>query len=229
MKLLNAQHLSIGYEGKKIVSHINFTIEESDYVVIIGENGSGKTTLIKTVLGLLKPLSGKITFQLKKNKIGYLSQLKEINKDFPASVYEVVISGCLNHKRILSFYHKKDKELAELNLKKFKIEHLKSKSFSELSGGEQQRVLLARAMCASSQVLILDEPTLSLDKRSSNDLYRLIEKLHQENITIIMISHDLEEAIKYANKVIEIKDHKFFMKTKEQYVNEVRTSGCNHF
>lgn len=218
MNLIKFNKLNIGYENKSVIKNINFTIDEGDYIVIIGENGSGKTTLIKTLLGLIKPLSGDIDISIKKNQIGYLPQRNEDKNNFPASVYEVIISGCLNNKKWFSFYNKKDHMKVMENLKKFNIEKLKYKNFKELSGGERQKVLLARAMCASSKILILDEPDISLDKKTTLELYNIISKLNEDKITIIMISHDLDKTINYANKILEIKDNKATFKSKQDYI-----------
>lgn len=226
MSIISCHHLSIGYEGKQIVKNINFDLVEKDYLLIIGENGSGKTTLIKTLLGLIKPLKGKIKFNnLKTNEIGYLPQINYAKKFFPASVLEVVMSGCLNNKKFLTFYTKKDIEIVNMNLKKFKIEGLKKRNFGELSGGQQQKVLLARAMCASSKVLVLDEPSTSLDKKSVTDLYNLINQINKEGTIIIMISHDLEKSLKDANKILEINEENIFFGVKEDYVGEIK---CCH-
>ncbi len=226
MSIISCHHLSIGYEGKQIVKNINFDLEEKDYLLVIGENGSGKTTLIKTLLGLIKPLKGKIKFNnLKTNEIGYLPQINYAKKFFPASVLEVVMSGCLNNKKFLTFYTKKDIEIVNMNLKKFKIEGLKKRNFGELSGGQQQKVLLARAMCASSKVLVLDEPSTSLDKKSVTDLYNLINQINKEGTIIIMISHDLEKSLKDANKILEMNEENIFFGAKEDYVGEIK---CCH-
>lgn len=226
MSIISCHHLSIGYEGKQIVKNINFDLEEKDYLLVIGENGSGKTTLIKTLLGLIKPLKGKIKFNnLKTNEIGYLPQINYAKKFFPASVLEVVMSGCLNNKKLLTFYTKKDIEIVNMNLKKFKIESLKRRNFGELSGGQQQKVLLARAMCASSKVLVLDEPSTSLDKKAVIDLYNLINQINKEGTIIIMISHDLEKSLKDANKILEINEENIFFGVKEDYVGEIK---CCH-
>lgn len=226
MSIISCHHLSIGYEGKQIVKNINFDLEEKDYLLVIGENGSGKTTLIKTLLGLIKPLKGKIKFNnLQTNEIGYLPQINYAKKFFPASVLEVVMSGCLNNKKFLTFYTKKDIEVVNMNLKKFKIENLKKRNFGELSGGQQQKVLLARAMCASSKVLVLDEPSTSLDKKSVTDLYNLINQINKEGTIIIMISHDLEKSLKDANKILELNEENIFFGVKEDYVGEIK---CCH-
>ncbi|MDD3392525.1 MAG: ATP-binding cassette domain-containing protein [Bacilli bacterium] len=221
MNLISCYKLSVGYENKKVVTDVNININTGDYLVIVGDNGSGKTTIVKTLLGLIKPLRGKISFNVEKNSIGYLPQKNEDKSNFPASVYEVVISGCLNSKKWLSFYNKSDAQRVNINLHKFGVAKLKNKNFKELSGGERQRVLLARAMCAFSKVLILDEPNTGLDQKTTRELYDLIEKINKEGITIIMISHDLDKTLKYANKILEVKEGKAIYRTKEQYLSGV--------
>lgn len=162
--MLNIKDLSVFYDNNEVLSNINFSLNKGDYLSIIGENGSGKTTLIKTILGLIKPKKGNIHFDnIKKNEIGYLPQQGIIQKSFPASVFEVVISGRLNNKKFLPFYTHKDKKIALDNLKKLNIENLKNKSYKDLSGGQQQRVALARALCSTKELLILDEPSTGLD------------------------------------------------------------------
>ena len=184
MSLININNASIGYEGKSIISNINLKINEGEYVCIVGENGSGKTTLMKCLLGLIQPLSGSITFGdgLKQNEIGYLPQQTKLQKDFPASVNEVVMSGCLNKKFTL-FYSKEQKEIAKKNMELTGIYDQRKKCFRELSGGQQQRALLARALCATTKLLILDEPVTGLDPKASADMYSLIKSLNENGIS----------------------------------------------
>jgi zinc transport system ATP-binding protein len=207
MALITCDKLSLGYEGKAILEDLNFSIESGDYFCIVGENGSGKTTLMRTLLGLIKPMGGSITFGegLKSSQIGYLPQQTTLQKEFPASVREIVLSGCRSEKRIHPFYSKEQKNTAQEAMDKMQISHLARKSYRELSGGQQQRVLLARALCAASKVLLLDEPVSGLDPKVTAEMYEVIEQLNQnEKITIIMISHDLGEAIHYANRILHI-------------------------
>ena len=219
MPLLSFENISIGYDNSPIVENLNFAIEKGDYLTILGENGAGKSTLLKTMLGLIKPLSGKIVFdtEVKKTDIGYLPQQTVVQRDFPASVWEIVVSGCLAKDGLRPFYSKKDKALAEANIKKLGLEQLKKICYRELSGGQQQRVLLARALCASDKILVLDEPVTGLDPKVTVQLYELIDSLNKEGITIIMISHDLH-ALQHANKVLHL-GHQTFFGTKEDYLN----------
>lgn len=216
--LFYCDNLSIGYDNKPILSPINFCIEIKDYLVILGENGAGKSTLIKTLLGLIKPISGSVVLssQLDKTSIGYLPQQNVSQKDFPASVEEVVLSGFLAHSGFRIFYTKKEREKAFENIKKMGLDGLEKKSFSELSGGQRQKVLLARALCAAKNVLLLDEPVSSLDPRSTDEMYQIITKLNNANMAIIMVSHDIK-SLEYANKVLHLGQNIFFG-TKEDYL-----------
>ena len=191
--------LDIGYDGKTVVSGLNFEINDGDYLCIVGENGSGKTTLMKTLLGLIPLLGGSIQ-GLNKNDIGYLPQISDIQKDFPATVEEVVLSGT---KKL--FYRKKEKDLMRFNLERLNIANLSKCKFFELSGGQRQRVLLARALCASKKILLLDEPVSGLDPKATAMMYEIINKLNKEDgMTIIMISHDLNGSLKYASNVLNV-------------------------
>ena len=191
--------LDIGYDGKTVVSGLNLKINDGDYLCIVGENGSGKTTLMKTLLGLIPLLGGSIQ-GLNKNNIGYLPQISDIQKDFPATVEEVVLSGT---KKL--FYRKKEKDLMRFNLERLNIANLSKCKFSELSGGQRQRVLLARALCASKKILLLDEPVSGLDPKATAMMYEIINKLNKEDgMTIIMISHDLNGSLKYASNVLNV-------------------------
>ena len=211
MPLLSFDNLSIGYENTVVLENLSFDIEKGDYIAIIGENGAGKSTLLKTMLGLIPPLKGQIVFdkEVKKTEIGYLPQQTIAQRDFPASVWEVVISGCLARNGLRPFYSKEDKALAEANIEKMGLSELRNRCYRELSGGQQQRVLLARALCSSDKLLVLDEPVTGLDPKVTNQLYEVVHSLNQEGITIIMISHDLH-VLKYTNKVLHIGRNTYF-------------------
>ncbi len=198
------KNLSVGYNNTVLHKDINFTIPLGSYVCVIGDNGVGKSTLIKTLLGLLSPLAGSICFgeNLKARDIGYLPQQSETQKDFPASVFEVVLSGCLNRMGLRPFYTKLEKKRARDMLEKLGISALCKKSFRELSGGQQQRVLLARALCATNKALLLDEPTANLDALATKEFYALLKRLNAEGITIIMITHNFNELISDADYVL---------------------------
>ena len=220
MAQIICRDLAIGYEGKTVVQNINLSVKKGDYLCVIGENGAGKSTFMKTLLGLLPPVSGKIEFYdgLKKNEIGYLPQQTEVQKDFPASVREIVLSGCQSRCGWRPFYNKEEKMVAQRAMEKMMIQDLADQCYRELSGGQQQRVLLARALCAAQKILLLDEPVSGLDPRVTAEMYQLIRNLNKKDgITIIMISHDIAAAVKYATHILHIGEHCFFG-TKKQYL-----------
>ena len=219
MTLLTVRDLSFGYDSHAIISNLNFTVNSGDYLCIVGENGSGKTTLMKTLLGLREPLSGQIIpgDGLRPNEIGYLPQQTVVQKDFPASVREIVLSGCQGRCGLRPFYNRAEKQLAEENMKRMGITDLADSCYRELSGGQQQRVLLARALCATRKILLLDEPVSGLDPKVTEEMYSLIRELNSEGITIIMISHDISAAVKYASHILHI-GSKVFFGTKDEYV-----------
>ena len=220
MALLSIENLTVGYEGEAVLDNISFSIDKGDYLCIVGENGSGKTTLMKTMLGLIPPIKGQIKHGdgLKKNEIGYLPQQTVVQKDFPASVREIVLSGCQNRSRFIPFYTKEDKQLAAEKLKELDIADLSGRCNRDLSGGQQQRVLLARALCATGKLLVLDEPVAGLDPVVTAEMYDLISVLNRKGIAVIMISHDLNMALEYASHILHIGNDVFFG-TKEEYLN----------
>ncbi len=203
---IEAKNLSLGYEKQEVVSDLNFTVSEGDYLCIIGENGSGKTTLMKTLLSLNAPLKGEIVFSddVKKNQIGYLPQQSALHKDFPAIVEEIVISGFAGKNGLYPFYKEEQKAKAKENMEKMKIADLAKRPFADLSGGQQQRVLLARALCATDKILLLDEPVAGLDSNASANMYELIESLHKQGTTIIMITHNIDDVLSCATHVLKI-------------------------
>lgn len=215
MSLITVDKLSVGYDGVPVEKDISFSVEQGDYLCIVGENGSGKTTLMKTLLGLLQPISGSIKFDA--GGIGYLPQQTVVQKDFPASVREVVLSGCQGRCGLRPFYNKEEKALADANMGKMGILQLKNKSFRELSGGQQQRVLLARALCATQKLLLLDEPVSGLDPKVTMEMYDMIKKLNEEGITIIMITHDIKLATIYASHILHL-GTRFFFGTTDEYL-----------
>lgn len=221
MSLMNVKSLSLGYEGKVIVKGLDFTVNSGDFISIIGENGTGKTTLIKGLLGLIGKIDGSIEFSegLGQNSIGYLGQKNLINKDFPASVEEIVMSGFLNSKLSGLFYKKSQREEAAKLMERTGILSLRKTTFSQLSGGQQQRVLLCRALCATSKLILLDEPATGLDPKASADFYNLLTELNKEGVTVIMVSHDISTAIKLSSHILYLgKDESFFGST-HQYLH----------
>ena len=221
MSQIECKDVSVKYENQVVLEDISFSIEQGDYLCIVGENGSGKSTLVKTILGLENSKLGQIVFGegLNKNEIGYLPQQTQAQKDFPASVYEVVLSGCLNSKGFSPFYSMKDKKLANEMIKSLGIENIKRKSFRELSGGQQQRVLLARALCATKKIIILDEPITGLDPTVTREMYSLIKEINKKGITIIMVSHDINFAVNNASKILHLKKNIKFFGNTEDYAN----------
>lgn len=220
MSQIICKNLVLGYDSKPVVSDLSFTVSKGDYLYIVGENGSGKTTLMKTLLGLSSPISGSVIFGegFSQNEIGYLPQQTVIQRDFPASVREIVLSGCLNSCKFRPFYGKTEKTLADKNMEKLGILNIADRCYRELSGGQQQRVLLARALCSTHKMLLLDEPVSGLDPKVTEEMYGIIKSINEnDGITVIMISHDSEAAAKYAGNVLHIGDPVFFG-TKEEYL-----------
>ena len=219
MSVITVQNVSVAYGGRNVIEDVSFTLEEGDYLCIAGENGSGKTTLLKAITGLLKLKNGSIKFGdgLKNNEIGYLPQQTDMQKDFPASAREVVLSGFVGSMGLRPFYTKKQKNAADATMKRLGIFELQKKCYHELSGGQQQKILLARAICASGRLIVMDEPTTALDSGASEEFYSLISKLNKEGMTVVVISHDIPGIIGYANKVLHLGEQKplFFGSAKD--------------
>lgn len=219
MAFIKAESLALGYDNGIIVKDLDFEVNAGNYLCIVGENGSGKSTLMRTLLGLQNPKGGRIILGdgLTKKEIGYLPQQTQVQKDFPASVKEIVISGCQARCGLRPFYNREEKELAGKNMERLGITELSSRSYRELSDGQQQRVLLARALCATQKLLILDEPVSGLDVKVTAELYTIIKELNRDGITIIMVSHDIAAAVKYASHILHIGDQIFFG-TRDSYL-----------
>ncbi len=219
MPQIICENAALGYDGKPIVTGLNFTVNSGDYLCIVGENGSGKSTLMKTILNLTPPLAGSIRMEgLRPTEIGYLPQQTQVQRDFPASVQEIVRSGFQGQQGWRPFYTKEEKAAASANLERLGLGGFERRCYRELSGGQQQRVLLARALCATRKCLLLDEPISGLDPKAAAQMYEIIEQLHQEGITIIMISHDLSSALDYATHILHIGKTLFFG-TREDYLH----------
>ncbi len=220
MALIECKDASFAYEGVSVLEGVDFSLNAGDYLCIVGENGSGKSTLVKGLLGLKKPESGQILYGdgLKSTEIGYLPQQTMVQRDFPASVYEVVLSGCLNSLGRRLRYGPAERERAESNLERLGIEDLRDKSYQALSGGQQQRVLLARALCATKKLLLLDEPVTGLDPIATGEMYNLIKLINLcDDITVIMVSHDLHEAVRYATHILHLGRRQLFFGTSAAY------------
>ena len=222
MTLIRCSDVTLGYEGVTAVSHLSFTVEEGDYLCIIGDNGTGKSTLIRAILGLKRTSGGTVSYEagLRQNQIGYLAQQTEVQKDFPASVREVVLSGCLNRKGIVPLYTPGDKKRAASALETLSIVNLKNKCYRELSGGQQQRVLLARALCAADRLFALDEPTTGLDPNMTTEFFAFMQRLNQTKGTaVVMVTHDTHCAVKYAKHILQLTAADYFFGTKEEYLD----------
>lgn len=220
MQFLKCENIHMNYDSTKAVNGVSFSVDEGDFLCIVGENGAGKSTLLKGILGLQKISEGRVIFNgIKKSEIGYLPQRTQVQKDFPAAVKEVVLSGRIGRKGKL-FYSAEDRQIAAENMETMKISDIRNKSFNELSGGQQQRVLLARALCATDRLLLLDEPTAGLDPFVTEDMYRLIEHLNSEHgVTVIMVTHDIKSAVKYANKILCMEHDGDFFGTTQEYLD----------
>ncbi|MDR1771989.1 MAG: metal ABC transporter ATP-binding protein [Hungatella sp.] len=219
--LIQCSHVDFGYENQDAVVDVTIDVNPGEYVCIVGENGSGKSTLMKGLLGLLKPTDGIISVsdELKKSGIGYLPQQTAAQKDFPATVYEVVLSGCLSRRGIRPFYSWKEKRLAVQNMERLGIKAFAGKCYRELSGGQQQRTLIARALCATDKLLIMDEPITGLDPSAITEFYEIIRKLNrEEGVAILMVSHDIANVVKQADKILHLKREVLFYGPTEDYL-----------
>lgn len=212
MAQLTCSGLKLGYDGHTILSGLDFSVDAGNYLCIVGENGSGKSTLMKTILGLIRPEDGKITWGegLRENEIGYLPQQTVVQKDFPATVREIVLSGCQGRAGKRPFYSRDEKELARQNMERMGLTSLSGRCYRELSGGQQQRVLLARALCATRKLLLMDEPVSGLDPLVTAEMYDLISRLNREGVTIIMVSHDIAAAVRFASHILHVGSEVFF-------------------
>jgi zinc transport system ATP-binding protein len=229
MAQIICENVAFEYDGRAVSKKISFTVNSGDYLCIVGENGSGKSTLIKGLLRLKAPSSGQITYGdgLMPTEIGYLPQQTVSQKDFPASVYEVVLSGKLNSLGFMPFYSKKMKNEALENMRLMGIENLKNRCYQELSGGQQQRVLLARALCATKKMLLLDEPVAGLDPKVTDDMYTLIDHINKKmEITVIMVSHDIQSSVKYASHILHLGNSQFFFGSSSDYM---KSDLCKSF
>lgn len=221
MALIKVENISLSYENMTVIQNLDFEVNSGDYLCIVGENGSGKSTLVKALLSLKKPVGGSITFGdgLIRREIGYLPQQTNAQRDFPASVYEVVQSGCLNSRGIKPFYSAKERKAALDNMERMGITGLRHRSYRELSGGQQQRVLLARALCATKKLLLLDEPVSGLDPLVTAEMYELIAKINKSGVTVIMVTHDMTAAVKYASHILFMREDGQFFGTLDEFLH----------
>jgi len=223
MGMIELNNVTLGYDDHIVLKDINMEINDKDFICVVGPNGSGKSTLVKGILGLIKPLKGKIKYNsLKRNFVGYMPQETKVDNNFPASVFEIVLSGALNQIGFKIFYTKKEKELAEKNLKLLNIYDLKNKNFCDLSGGQRQKVLLARAITSTKKLIILDEPSNNLDSVSKKDLYNTIVSLNKDhNIAVIMITHDLDHDNLIGNKILSLREDEMYFGPTEEFVRRI--------
>ena len=222
MALITCENLSFAYSGDTVLSGVNFSVNAGDYLCIVGENGSGKSTLMRGLLGLKEPASGSISFcnGLKQSEIGYLHQQTDMQRDLPASVFEVVLSGRLNSLGRRFFYSKADKAEAERNLERMGMLDFKKRCYQELSGGQQQRVLLARALCATSKLLLLDEPVAGLDPVAMGEMYNLLKLINLcDGVTVVMVSHDVSAALRYATHILQLGHKQLYFGSVHDYVH----------
>ncbi|MDR1909409.1 MAG: ATP-binding cassette domain-containing protein [Spirochaetaceae bacterium] len=220
--LIDCRGVSLGYDGHIVVRDLTFQVDTGDYLCIVGENGSGKSTLVKGILRLLSPLEGtlELSDEIRRNEIGYLSQEAAVRNDFPAGVEEIVLSGSIGAMGLRPFYTRREKQRAEETMERLMIGGLKKRCYRELSGGQQRRVLIARALCASRKLLVLDEPAAGLDPLITAEAYALLKKINQEmGITIIMVSHDIQAALHYANRILHVKNRQVFFGETGDYLN----------
>ena len=213
MNQITCKNLSVGYDNKTVAASLNFEINEGDYLCIVGENGSGKSTLMKTILGLLPAIGGEVIFaaDFNRREIGYLPQQVEIQRDFPASVREIVLSGFQGRCALRPFYCREERTVAQENLERVSISDLSGKCYRELSGGQQQRVLLARALCASNKMLFLDEPVSGLDPHATSQMYEIVADINKTSgTTVVMISHEIEEALKFSSHILHLGKSVYF-------------------
>lgn len=228
--LVHCRDAGLGYDNKAIIEHFDFQVFEGDYVCVAGENGSGKSTLVKTLLGLVKPVDGEVELspEIRSGAVGYLPQQTQIQRQFPVNVMEVVMSGFLNKPHRGAFYRREEKKAARGLLRKLKIEDLEKECYGLLSGGQQQRVLLARALCAAKEILVLDEPVTGLDPIAASALYDNLRSLNQEGMAIVMVTHDIQNAVSEADYILHMGDGEYFYGTAEEYKETfIRDAGRN--
>lgn len=205
--LLKLENITVGYDDRKpVLNSINLNVYKHDFLGIIGPNGGGKTTLLKTILGLIKPVSGEILLfgndkeSRDKINIGYLPQINKIDKKFPISVFDVILSGLTPNRKIISHYSREQKEKAEYTAGRMGLEKLLDRPIGNLSGGQLQRALLGRAIVDSPNLLILDEPSSYVDKRFETDFYKILEEINHQT-AIILVSHDIGTVISLVKNI----------------------------
>ncbi len=192
---IQIENVCFGYEGQAILDRVDLTVDEGDFLGIIGPNGSGKTTLLRMILGLLKPGCGGIRVfgrspEEARHLVGYIPQHAEFDREFPVSAWEVVLMGRLGKAPLFGKYREEDYRAAEQAMRQVEVYDLRRQRLGTLSGGQLQRVLIARALASRPRLLLMDEPTASVDTRAEKDLYRILRRINQET-TIVLVTHDL--------------------------------------
>lgn len=198
MQILHIENLNFAYNNELVLENVNLNYDDKDFLAIIGPNGGGKSTLLKLILGLVKSKS--VHLALKKGAVGYVPQSLGTNEDFPICVVELVLMGLLDTKKF-GFYSKKDKEKALNALEKVNLSDFAEQKINELSGGQRQKAYIARALVSKCQLLILDEPTASLDSKSAVEIFELLNALHKGGVGVIVVCHDINLALAYADKI----------------------------
>lgn len=227
--MLDCQDVCVRYDRHPALENVSFRVQPGDYLCIVGENGSGKSTLLKAILGLVPIQSGRITLGVKREDIGYLPQQSAIQRDFPASVSEIVLSGCLSERTRSPFYTIEQKKRARSAMDRLELTSLRKRSYRSLSGGQQQRVLLARALCAAHGLLFLDEPVAGLDPMVTQEMYDIIYRLNQkEGMTIVMVSHDIPTAVRYSNRILQLETKVLFFGSTQEYLHTEQARQMLH-
>ncbi len=219
MNVIDVKNITVRNERTLALSDVSFSVKKGEFLTIVGENGAGKSTLVRVILGLAAPDGGSVTVaDSVRGKLGYLPQQSSAQRDFPASVYEVVLSGCIGQTGLFPFYSRAHRARARGNMEMLGITHLAKKSYRALSGGQQQRVLLARALCAADEVLLLDEPTAGLDPLVTRELYTTVRHLSADHgMTVIMVSHDIAAAMQYSDRILHLATSLRFLGTPAEY------------
>lgn len=203
MDLIKIKNLFFKYQKTDILENVNLTIKDDDFLAIIGPNGGGKSTLLKLILGLLPLQSGKIEKNIKNSQIGYVPQNTNLNIDFPITALEVVLMGHVSSKKRIFGYSKDEISCALESLNQVGMKDYANKKIGDLSGGQRQRVFIARALCSNPKIMLLDEPTASIDVQGQQEIYELLKELNK-SICIVVVSHDLSILLNYAKNVAHI-------------------------
>jgi zinc transport system ATP-binding protein len=203
VEIININNLFYKYNKTDVLENINLSIKDDDFLAIIGPNGGGKSTLLKLILGLLTTQDGKIDKKIKNNQVGYVPQNTNLNTDFPITALEIVLMGLISSKKRVFGYSKEDIEIAKASLAKVSMADFANSKIGDLSGGQRQRVFIARALCSNPKVMLLDEPTASIDVKGQREIYELLKELNS-SICIVVVSHDISVLLNYAKNVAHI-------------------------